>query len=159
MTNKNILIIGSSGGIGKAFINFYKKQDINNEIVGLSRLHKNDQEFLDAHFYIDLEDELSIENAANEAKTYGPYQLIIVATGALHGDDFSPEKSYKQMSAKNLKKVFNINTIGPALVGKCFIPLLDNQNPSVLSFLVQGLGVFQTTNLVDGMHIELAKLL
>ena len=26
MVKKNILIIGSSGGIGKAFINFYKKQ-------------------------------------------------------------------------------------------------------------------------------------
>ena len=151
MMNKNILIIGSSGGIGKAFINFYKKQDINNEIVGLSRLHKNDQEFLDAHFYIDLEDEQSIENAANEAKTYGPYQLIIVATGALHGDDFSPEKSYKQMSAKNLKKVFNINTIGPALVGKCFIPLLDNQNPSVLSFLSARVGSI-SDNKLGGWH-------
>ena len=151
MINKNILIIGSSGGIGKAFINLYKKHDINNKIVGLSRLDKEDQEFLDAHFYIDLEDEQSIENAANEAKTYGPYQLIIVATGALHGDDFSPEKSYKQISAKNLKKVFNINTIGPALVGKCFIPLLDNQNPSVLSFLSARVGSI-SDNKLGGWH-------
>ena len=45
MIEKNILIIGSSGGIGKAFINFYKKQDINNKIIGLSRIdekNKND---------------------------------------------------------------------------------------------------------------------
>tara|TARA_S200000501_G_scaffold178063_1_gene167720 strand:- start:801 stop:1523 length:723 start_codon:yes stop_codon:yes gene_type:complete len=151
MTSKNILIIGSSGGIGKAFINFYKKQDINNKILGLSRLDKEDQEFLDAHFFIDLEDEQSIKNAANEVKTYGPYQLIIVATGALHGDDFSPEKSYKQISAKNLKKVFNINTIGPALVGRYFIPLLDNQNPSVLSFLSARVGSI-SDNKLGGWH-------
>ena len=151
MTNKNILIIGSSGGIGKAFIDVYKKQDINNKIVGLSRLDKEDQEFLDAHFFIDLEDEQLIENAANEAKTYGPYQLIIVATGALHGDDFSPEKSYKQISAKNLKKVFNINTFGPALIGKYFIPLLDNQNPSVLSFLSARVGSI-SDNKLGGWH-------
>ena len=151
MIKKNILIIGSSGGIGKAFINFYRKQDINNKIIGLSRIDEKDKESLDAHHLIDLEDEQSIENAANEAKTYGPYQLIIVATGALHGDDFSPEKSYKQISAKNLKKVFNINTFGPALIGKYFIPLLDNRNPSVLSFLSARVGSI-SDNKLGGWH-------
>ena len=151
MVKKNILIIGSSGGIGKAFINFYKKQDVNNKIIGLSRIDKKDTESLDAHYLIDLENEQSIENAANEAKTYGPYQLIIVATGALHGDDFFPEKSYKQISAKNLKKVFNINTFGPALIGKYFIPLLDNKNPSVLSFLSARVGSI-SDNKLGGWH-------
>ena len=75
MIKKNILIIGSSGGIGKAFINFYRKQDINNKIIGLSKTDKKDKESLDAHHLIDLEDEQSIENAANDTKTYGPYQL------------------------------------------------------------------------------------
>ncbi len=37
MTNKNILIIGSSGGIGKAFIDIFAKQNTNNKIIGLSR--------------------------------------------------------------------------------------------------------------------------
>ena len=51
MTNKRILIIGSSGGIGKAFIDFYKQQDINNKIIGLSRSGEH-QESLHAHYFI-----------------------------------------------------------------------------------------------------------
>ena len=151
MTNKRILIIGSSGGIGKAFINFYKQQDINNKIIGLSRSGEKYQESLHAHYFIDLEDEQSIENAANQAQVHGPYQIIIVATGALHGDDFSPEKSFKQISAKNLQKVFNINAIGPALVGRSFIPLLDTENSSVLSFLSARVGSI-SDNKLGGWH-------
>ena len=37
MTNKNILIIGSSGGIGKAFVDIFAKQNTDNKIIGLSR--------------------------------------------------------------------------------------------------------------------------
>ena len=150
MTNKSILIIGSSGGIGKAFIDFYKQQDINNKIIGLSRSGEH-QESLHAHYFIDLEEEQSIENAANQAQVHGPYQIIIVATGALHGDDFSPEKSFKQISAKNLQKVFNINAIGPALVGRSFIPLLDTENSSVLSFLSARVGSI-SDNKLGGWH-------
>ena len=151
MTNKSILIIGSSGGIGKAFVDVYKQQDTNNKIIGLSRSGENYQETLHAHHFIDLEDEQSIENAAHEAEVYGPYQIIIVATGALHGDDFSTEKSFKQISSKNLQRVFNINAIGPALVGKSFIPLLDTENPSVLSFLSARVGSI-SDNKLGGWH-------
>ena len=105
MTNKNILIIGSSGGIGKAFIDVFAKQNANNKIIGLSRSDNKDIENLHAHHFLDLEDENSIESAARKAEAYGPYQLIIVATGVLHGDDFSPEKSLKQISADNLSLI------------------------------------------------------
>ena len=44
MTNKNILIIGSSGGIGKAFIDVFAKQNANNKIIGLSRSENKDIE-------------------------------------------------------------------------------------------------------------------
>ena len=42
MTNKNILIIGSSGGIGKAFVDIFAKQHANNKIIGLSRSENKD---------------------------------------------------------------------------------------------------------------------
>ena len=151
MTNKNILIIGSSGGIGKAFIDVFAKQNANNKIIGLSRSENKDIENLHAHHFLDLEDENSIESAARKAEAYGPYQLIIVATGVLHGDDFSPEKSLKQISADNFKKVININTIGPALVGRFFLPLLDNKNPSVFSFLSARVGSI-SDNKLGGWH-------
>ena len=46
MTNKNILIIGSSGGIGKAFVDIFAKQHANNKIIGLSRSENKDTENL-----------------------------------------------------------------------------------------------------------------
>ena len=77
-----------------------------------------------------MEDEQSIENAANQAHVLGPYQIIIVATGALHGDDFSPEKSFKQISAKNLQKVFNINA-ELSFLNNLYIKKLNNVNTTI----------------------------
>ena len=56
MTNKNILIVGSSGGIGKAFVDIFAKQYANNKIIGLSRSENKDIENLHAHHFLDLED-------------------------------------------------------------------------------------------------------
>ncbi len=151
MTNKNILIIGSSGGIGKAFIDIFAKQNANNKIIGLSRSENKDNENIYAHHFLDLEDESSIEIAARQVEEHGPYQLIIVTTGVLYGDDFSPEKSLRHISAENFKKVLNINTIGPALVGKSFLPLLDKKNPSVFGFLSARVGSI-SDNKLGGWH-------
>ncbi len=140
MTNKNILIVGSSGGIGKAFVDIFAEQNANTKIIGLSRSENKNIGNLYTHHFLDLEDENSIESAAKQVEVHGPYQLIIVATGVLHGDDFSPEKSLRQISANNFKKVLNINTIGPALVGKFFLPLLDSKNPSIFVFLSARVG-------------------
>ena len=57
----------------------------------------------------------------------------------------------KQISADNFKKVININTIGPALVGRFFLPLLDNKNPSVFSFLSARVGSI-SDNKLGGWH-------
>ena len=151
MTNKNILIIGSSGGIGKAFIDIFAKQNANNKIIGLSRSENKGIENIYAHHFLDLEDESSIEIAARQVEEHGPYQLIIVTTGVLYGDDFSPEKSLRHISAENFKKVLNINTIGPALVGKSFLPLLDKKNPSVFGFLSARVGSI-SDNKLGGWH-------
>ena len=37
-------------------------------------------------------------------------------------------------------KIFSINTIGPTLIGKYFIPLLKKDSPSILSFLSARVG-------------------
>tara|TARA_Y100001968_G_scaffold92086_1_gene82821 strand:- start:2829 stop:3548 length:720 start_codon:yes stop_codon:yes gene_type:complete len=150
MTNKNILIIGSSGGIGKAFANFYS-QDPNNKIIGLSRSQENFEESLYANHYIDLEKEDTIENAALTVSEHSPFQLIIIASGILHAENLAPEKSYKHISAENFKKILNVNTIGPALVGKFFIPLLDSHSPSVMAFLSARVGSI-SDNRLGGWH-------
>jgi hypothetical protein len=54
------------------------------------------------------------------------FDLVFVATGILHNDDdIFPEKSIQRYNSIKLKKVLLVNTIGPTLVGKYFIPLLQ----------------------------------
>ena len=134
--SQNIAIIGSKGAIGKGFVDFYKKQNPSNSILSLSRKNKE----ADDEFFIDVEDEGSVCDAADLCSKKGPFDKIIIATGILHGVDFSPEKTLKNLNKENMMKVFSINTLGPALVARYFIPLMKKESPSILGFLSARVG-------------------
>ena len=69
------------------------------------------------------------------------FDMVFVATGILHNDDdIFPEKSIKDINADKLKRVLLINTIGPTLVGKYFIPYLNNKSKSIFAFLSARVG-------------------
>ena len=69
------------------------------------------------------------------------FDLIFVATGILHNDsDIFPEKSIRDISIDKLQKVLLVNTIGPTLVGKYFIPFLRKDSRSVFAFLSARVG-------------------
>ena len=69
-----------------------------------------------------------------------PIDTIIVATGILHSENFGPEKSIKEIDFTTMTKVMGVNTIGPALIGRYFIPLLRKDAKSVLAFLSARVG-------------------
>ena len=83
-------------------------------------------------FRIDLTDEASIADAAAHI---GACELVIIATGMLHDANFQPEKSYRGQTADGYARAFAINTIGPALIGKHFLPLLPRDRRSVFAAL------------------------
>jgi NAD(P)-dependent dehydrogenase (short-subunit alcohol dehydrogenase family) len=56
-------------------------------------------------------------------------RALIVASGFLHGPQGQPERSLANLDADYLQHVFAINTIGPALVMKHFLPLLAKTGP------------------------------
>jgi NAD(P)-dependent dehydrogenase (short-subunit alcohol dehydrogenase family) len=90
---------------------------------------------------IDLTDEASIEAAANAIKhTQTPVRLIIVATGLLSHETTSPEKSLRDLDASTLAHLFAINTIGPALIAKHFLPLLPRDGKSIFAALSARVG-------------------
>ena len=122
-------VIGAGGGIGQAFIGLLNRSDRFSRVVGFSRPA------------LDLTSEASIAAAAAEIAGYGlPLRLVVVATGFLHGDGMSPEKSWRELDPVQMAHGFAINAIGPALVMKHFLPLLPRTGKSVFAALSARVG-------------------
>jgi NAD(P)-dependent dehydrogenase (short-subunit alcohol dehydrogenase family) len=107
------IVIGAGGGIGAALCDALESRGA--VVTRLSR---------QSNPPIDLESQASIEQAAAELTGQAPFDLIFVASGILHGAGLSPEKTYRQLDGSALERILRINTIGPALVARNFLPLL-----------------------------------
>ncbi|MBX9409400.1 SDR family oxidoreductase [Pseudomonas baetica] len=126
------LVIGASGALGTAFCEWLKHDPRCASVRELGR--KTDPA-------LDLEQPETIANAAAELATEAPYQLIVHAAGLLHRDTLKPEKSYSTMEDAALQAVFQVNTLGPAMVLRHFLPLLDPQGAmAMLSAKVGSIG-------------------
>lgn len=126
------LVIGASGAIGSAFCELLNQDP---SCAYVRELGRNSVPCLD------LEEADSIASAASELAQEAPYQLILHAAGLLHRDEIKPEKSYSAIEADTLQAIFQVNTIGPALVLRHFLPLLDPRGAmAMLSAKVGSIG-------------------
>jgi NAD(P)-dependent dehydrogenase (short-subunit alcohol dehydrogenase family) len=58
----------------------------------------------------------------------GPrFDLIINAAGVLHAHQFMPEKRLADLTTLQMPATFQANTIGPALLLRHFVPLLNRE--------------------------------
>jgi NAD(P)-dependent dehydrogenase (short-subunit alcohol dehydrogenase family) len=96
---------------------------------------------------IDVTDEPRIVAAAEQARALGEVRLVIVASGILHGDGVRPEKHWGELDAAALSRVFAVNSIGPALVAKHFLPLLPRQGRSVFAAISARVGSIEDNRL------------
>jgi len=137
---RNVVVVGASGAIGKAFVDYYSKDESVENVFAFSRKKINfENKKKIKSFDLDIENQTSIENAAQNIKDYA-VDIIIVATGILHSENFGPEKSIREINHSTMAKVMAVNTIGPALIGRYFIPLLRKDTKSVLAFLSARVG-------------------
>jgi NAD(P)-dependent dehydrogenase (short-subunit alcohol dehydrogenase family) len=143
-------VIGTGGGIGGALARRLAASPQVARLMAFSRdgaapwssgdlEHGGMDGRLSAH-RIDITDESSIAAAAGEAAEWAPLHLVIVATGILHTDAFGPEKTWRSLEAHALEQVFRINTFGPALAMKYFLPLMDRERKSVFAALSARMG-------------------
>ncbi len=84
--------------------------------------------------------EHSIAELAATIQREGPLERVFVATGVLHSPHFSPEKSLEMLSRESFHRVFDTNTILPALFTKHFSPLLSTEQRSILALLSARVG-------------------
>ena len=125
------LVIGSSGAIGSAFLTAFKNDPNCSLVAGLSRNTVPD---------FCLESETAIRDSANLLALNAPFHLIVDATGALTIDGHGPEKQLAGLDPIQLSRAFQINTIGPALLIKHFVPLLDSANRAIYAKLSARVG-------------------
>lgn len=128
-TNTIAVVVGANGGrlssrrcVGRSLCR---------HVIGLSRSSKP---------RLDIEDEATIERAAQILAERGTPTVIINAIGLLHAPNISPEKSWKDLNGATLSRLFAINSIGPALLMKHFLPLLPKRGPCLFVTLSAKVG-------------------
>ena len=136
VSNALAVVIGSGGGLGAALLGQLERDANFSQALGLSRSTEVSVNYLH---------EPSIAKAAQSiaglcATSNLQLRLLLVATGFLHGEQGQPERSFTNLDAAYLTQVFQINTLGPALVMKHFLPLLPKTGRCVAGFVSAKVG-------------------
>lgn len=140
------ILIGSQGGIGAALKQQLRDHQNVSKAICFSR-----SQGPDGHV-INYEDEQSIANAARYLKDNKIEPTIIMVASGLLSDELNrPETQVSQITTAWAQKNFLINTIGPALVAKHFLPLMPRNRPIYLGFLSAKVGSISDNGL-GGWH-------
>lgn len=130
-------VFGASGGIGGAFVDLLA-QDPRCAIVHAgSRRPAGSTNAKVTPFAFDLTDPDSIADAAEQI---GDVDMVIVATGILHGDGLLPEKTVRSLDPAAMAQVFAINAIGPALIARHLLPCLPRERRTLFAALSAKVG-------------------
>ena len=145
------VIFGASGGVGAALAAAVAASGRYQRVWAGSRAG-TDAPAGTTPFAFDLTDEASIAAATAEIGGQGAVTLAIVATGILSdGPGFQPEKTFKAQDPAAYGRAFAINTTGPALIGKHFLPLLPRRERAVFAALSARVGSI-SDNRLGGWH-------
>lgn len=148
----NAVVVGANGGIGSAFVDALVADPRVARVNACSRSYTDQPDEIRRSHKVDFENESTIIDAAKESARMGPVDLLIVATGILHdGDRLLPEKTWRSIDSEAMVEIFRINTIGPALVAKHFMPHLARDRKSVFAALSARVGSI-TDNSLGGWH-------
>ncbi len=134
------VIIGASGGLGRAMADRLEASGVHAVVHRLSRSGTG----------LDLLDETTIAAAAALVAAGPPPTRVIVATGVLH-HGFEPERSYRSLDAGHLLRDYHVNAVGPALAAKHFLPLAPRDRPAVFAALGARVGSIGD-NRLGGWH-------
>ncbi|GAA4643674.1 SDR family NAD(P)-dependent oxidoreductase [Pontixanthobacter gangjinensis] len=144
------VVFGASGGIGAAFTEAFQEWDVDHIFAG-SRCGDSSTHPSVRNFAFDLTDEVSIAAAADLVRDRKP-DLIVIATGILTlTENSGPERSYRKIDPRSMEEVLRLNTIGPAIIAKHFLPLMPRDRRAVFAALSARVGSISDNGL-GGWH-------
>ena len=138
LNEQTIVVIGASGALGAEFVNQFAKDENVKHVFAFARSKTTFDHDKVSTYFIDLEDETSIKEAATNCPNN--IDRVIVATGLLHDQSLMPEKSLRDLSQEKFQTLFTINTIGPALLAKYFLPKLNKEKKSIFAAISARVG-------------------
>ena len=137
------VVIGASGGIGRAVAETLAASERYTKIFGFAR---------SGRWAINVTCEESVAAAAAQVvATEMTVSLVFIATGFLHDEELMPERSWRDLDTRHMQRAFLVNAIGPALVMKHFLPLLPPRGRSVCAALSARVGSIED-NRLGGWH-------
>ncbi len=137
-----VAVVGASGGIGSAIVAALQEHPNIEKVYSFSR-GGSDQSHHPKILpgQLDLLQEDSIQAAAELVSQNGPVHLVFVASGMLHLDgEIQPEKTWNHLDPAAMELAFKVNSVGPALVAKHFLPLLAKDRKAVFAALSARVG-------------------
>ena len=99
----------------------------------------------------------NFESAVQVAAEGGAFDMIIHCAGILHEGSVQPEKSLRNIDAQHLARIYQVNTILPALVAKYFIPHIDKTKRSVFACLSARVGSIEDNHLGGWYAYRMSK--
>ena len=122
----NALVIGASGGIGRAVAEELRARDA--AVTALSRAADG----------LDVTDPASVDRVMGALE--GPFDVVFVAIGILAPPGSAPEKQLSALDPQAMAHVFAVNTIGVAHVLAHLPRLLPRKGRSVTGVLTARVG-------------------
>lgn len=130
------LVIGASGGLGAALLTQLTLPQAYVRVLSLGRHSEVSLDYLEPDSIATAAQAVAAICATENLEL----RLLVVASGFLHGPQGQPERSLANLNADYLQHVFAINTIGPALVMKHFLPLFPKAGFCVAGFISAKVG-------------------
>jgi len=143
---KTALVIGASGGIGRAVTAALTADPGYGDVVAASRSEDG----------VDITDAASLDRF-DAALGERAFDLIFIATGVLALDDAAPEKSFAAIEPGAMARIFAVNTIGVAQAIKFFGPRLRKDRRSVFAALSARVGSIGDNRLGGWMSYRASK--
>ncbi len=151
MNNQSVsIVIGASGGIGMATLQYCLQHKVSDLVVAISREPQNgmaiDQEPALTWLHADATEE-KIKAAVNHIKNMGLPSEIFICSGFLHDEKNTPEKRIENFSPDLWAKTTEANTLLPILWLKHLMPLLVKTDACKISVLSARVGSIDDNHL------------